>query len=108
MVRSSARIALSGAVHDGGQRQHDPEAIGVAVDLLLQVEALPEADLLDREIAFCERQLLRQRHPLASSEAQAGAQEIAEELAHTTRRLRIRPHQRVDRVEAIEEEVGIE
>ncbi len=71
-------------------------------------EAGAEADLLDRQVAFGEAQLLPQGDGAERALAQALAQELGEVAAHPAGFGRLGGDQGADRVEAVEEEVRVE
>ena len=78
----------------------------VRLDLVL--EPVPEPHLLDGEEVLGEVQLLAERDLLARAQGQAAAQEVREKDAEAPGLVRLRRDQGVDRVEAVEEEVGVD
>src|SRR6185295_14556660 len=77
-------------------------------DRALDLQPVPEAHLLDREIAIDQCELVVERDGLARAELERLAQEVAQAFAHAPRTLRVRADERVDRVERVEQEVRIE
>ena len=71
-------------------------------------QAGPEPYLLDGEEVRGQGELFGERHAIARPQGQAAPQELAEEDAHLPRLLRAAADEGVDRVEAVEEEMGMD
>jgi hypothetical protein len=71
-------------------------------------EPVPEPHLLDREELLREVELLGEGDRLARAHGEAPPQEVGETHREPPRLLRLRRDERVDRVEAVEEEVGVD
>ena len=67
-----------------------------------------EPDLLDAEILPNQRELLTERDLIAAAEPDAVAEKVRQEHAHSPRAGLVAPDERSDRMEAVEEEVGID
>ena len=100
---------LDRVLDEGLQEERRHERVrGRRVEVLREAEAVPEAHALDREVAPRERDLLRERDLGPPREAERRPQEVREERAHAARLLGARRRERPDRVEGVEEEVGVQ
>ena len=81
---------------------------GFARDVGLDLEPMAEPDLLNAEVLSRESHLAAERNPRLPAEAQAVAQEVAEQLAHAPRLVRMGLNQTGHRVQAVEEKVRID
>ena len=91
--------------------QNQPWDLGVErfrIDLVADRQPILEADLFDLEILLQELELLLKRHGRCAGTVEGKAEEIAEAADHAIGGIRIRMHERRDRVQRVEEEMWVE
>jgi hypothetical protein len=71
-------------------------------------QAGPEPHLLDGEEVRGQGELLRERDAIPRAQGEAAPQELAEQDAHLPRFLRAAADEGIDRVQAVEEEMGMD
>ena len=81
---------------------------GALVHARREVQARAEAHALDGQEVLGEGQLFREGHTLARAQSQAAPQKVREEDAHPARFLGPAADERVDGVQAVEQEVGVD
>jgi hypothetical protein len=74
----------------------------------VHAQAVREAHLLDRQVALQELQLLPQRDLGLLAAQQRHAQQVAQARQHAVGRVRVLVDQRRDRVERVEQEMGLQ
>jgi len=74
----------------------------------MKPQPVAEAHLLDAEVALHERQLLSQRDLVPGAQRQRAPEKVAQALAHASCALGIAADERVDRVQAVEQEVRVQ